>query len=84
MYDSIWGEEDSDSYEIPNESLDENNHDLPQNQTDTRTNINEDVNDYHDAQHRGGLIMKAFLQEYGSQLLSKAVEHFIFLCLHYC
>ena len=34
-------------------SLDENNHDLPQNQTDTRTNINEDVNDYHDAQHRG-------------------------------
>ncbi|RUN38499.1 glycine/betaine ABC transporter ATP-binding protein, partial [Staphylococcus epidermidis] len=53
VYDSIWGEEDSDSYEIPNESLDENNHDLPQNQTDTRTNINEDVNDYHDAQHRG-------------------------------
>ena len=31
----------------------ENNHDLPQNQTDARTNINEDVNDYHDAQHRG-------------------------------
>ena len=53
VYDSIWGEEDSDSYEIPNESLDENNHDLPQNQTDARTNINEDVNDYHDAQHRG-------------------------------
>mgnify|MGYP002715400472 FL=1 len=53
VYDSIWGEEDSDSYESPNESLDENNHDLPQNQTDARTNINEDVNDYHDAQHRG-------------------------------
>ena len=53
VYDSIWGEEDSDSYESPNEGLDENNHDLPQNQTDARTNINEDVNDYHDAQHRG-------------------------------
>lgn len=53
VYDSIWGEEDSDSHESPIESLDENNHDLPQNQTDARTNVNEDVNDYHDAQHRG-------------------------------
>lgn len=51
MYDSIWGEEDSDSHESPIESSDENNHDLPQNQTDARTNVNEDVNDYHDAQH---------------------------------
>lgn len=53
VYDSIWGEEDSDSHESPIESSDENNHDLPQNQTDARTNVNEDVNDYHDAQHRG-------------------------------
>lgn len=53
VYDSIWSEEDSDSHESPIESLNENNHDLPQNQTDARTNVNEDVNDYHDAQHRG-------------------------------
>lgn len=28
VYDLIWGEEDFDSYEILNESLDENNYDL--------------------------------------------------------